>query len=324
MTHATRTTAHRALSILGAVALLLAFASPAAADSGTAAAAATGAARSAPGATTTVTSEVAAQPDVTLSLPVFRSGLSQPVLATNAGDGTNRVYVVEKAGRIKVLSASGGYLGTLLNITDRTSKGGEQGLLGLAFHPNYESNLQVLRLLHGPCAGDERIVEYRSSSNGLATVGGRGLLFDPGPVLQPQRRDDGVRQDGFLYIGTGDGGSAGDPGNRAQSLNSLLGRYPHRREHAHGDASVQHRARTRTSAGPASTESSRAASATRGDGRSSTSPVTSGSAMSDRASYEEINKYPWTGNGPGRGPTTAGARLEALPPIQRMLLQPDT
>ena len=87
---------------------------------------------------------------MTLSLPVFRSGLSQPVLATNAGDGTNRVYVVEKAGRIKVLSASGGYLGTLLNITDRTSKGGEQGLLGLAFHPNYESNLQVLRLLHGP------------------------------------------------------------------------------------------------------------------------------------------------------------------------------
>ena len=112
---------------------------------------------------------------MTLSLPVFRSGLSQPVLATNAGDGTNRVYVVEKAGRIKVLSASGGYLGTLLNITDRTSKGGEQGLLGLAFHPNYESNHKYY-VYYTDRAGDERIVEYRSSSNGLATVGGRGLL----------------------------------------------------------------------------------------------------------------------------------------------------
>ena len=139
MTHATRTTAHRAPLILGAVAPRSVLA-PAAADPGTAAAAATGAARSAPGATTTVTSRGSLQPDVTLSPRVFRSGLSQPVLATNAGDGTNRVYVVEKAGRIKVLSASGGYLGTLLNITDRTSKGGEQ-FLGLAFHPNYESNL---------------------------------------------------------------------------------------------------------------------------------------------------------------------------------------
>ena len=135
MTHATRRTVRRPLALFGAIALAATIAGPAAAEPRT------DVARDAALTTSVADARPAAlQPALTLSLPVFRSGLSQPVFATHAGDGTGRVYIVEKAGRIKVLSAGGSYLGTLLNITDRTSKGGEQGLLGLAFHPDYETN----------------------------------------------------------------------------------------------------------------------------------------------------------------------------------------
>ena len=168
--------------------------------------------------------DAALQPDLTLTLSVFRPSLTQPVFATNAGDGTGRVYVVEKPGRIKVLSENGSsYLGTLLNITDRTSKGGEQGLLGLAFHPDYETNHRYY-VNYTDRAGDTQIVEYRSSASGLSTVAGRRLLT----IAQPYSNHNGgalaFGDDGDLYIATGDGGSAGDPGNRAQSLNSLLGK----------------------------------------------------------------------------------------------------
>jgi glucose/arabinose dehydrogenase len=219
VTEATRRTLRRSLTILGALALVATIATPAIAEPRTQAAP-----DAAPGAATrTSVANAALEPAVTLSLTAFRTGLSQPLFATNAGDGTGRVYIVEKAGRIKVLSSAGGYLGTLLNITDRTSKGGEQGLLGLAFHPNYETNHKYY-VNYTDRAGDTRIVEYRSSSNGLATVGGRGLLT----IQQPYANHNGgmlaFGPDENLYISTGDGGSAGDPSNRAQNLNSLLGK----------------------------------------------------------------------------------------------------
>lgn len=221
MTHATRRTIRRPLSIIGALALVVAIGSPAAAEP--ASDTSTGVTRTSATGATSAAAEATLGPDITLTLSAFRTGLSQPLFATHAGDGTGRVYVVEKAGRIKVLSSGGGYLGTLLNITDRTSKGGEQGLLGLAFHPDYETNHRYY-VNYTDRAGDTRIVEYRSSSNGLSTVGGRGLLT----IQQPYSNHNGgmlaFGDDGYLYISTGDGGSAGDPGNRAQNLNSLLGK----------------------------------------------------------------------------------------------------
>jgi glucose/arabinose dehydrogenase len=158
-----------------------------------------------------------------LKLTPFRTGLSQPIFATNAGDGTNRVYIVEKAGRIKVLSGSGSYLGTMLDIRDRTSKGSEQGLLGLAFHPDYEHN-HLYYADYTDRHGDTVIVEYRTGSSGLTTAGGRRLLLIDQPFSNHNGGMLAFGADGYLYIGMGDGGSAGDPGNRAQRTDSLLGK----------------------------------------------------------------------------------------------------
>ena len=158
-----------------------------------------------------------------MSLTPFRTGLSQPIFATNAGDGTGRVYVVEKTGRIKVLSSSGSYLGTLLNISDRTSRGGEQGLLGLAFHPDYAHHHRYY-VDYTDRHGDTVIVEYRTSANGLTTTSGRRLIV----IGQPYDNHNGgmlaFGADGYLYIAMGDGGSGGDPGNRAQRSDTLLGK----------------------------------------------------------------------------------------------------
>ena len=137
-----------------------------------------------------------------MSLTPFRTGLSQPIFATNAGDGTGRVYVVEKTGRIKVLSSSGSYLGTLLNISDRTSRGGEQGLLGLAFHPDYAHHHRYY-VDYTDRHGDTVIVEYRTSANGLTTTSGRRLIV----IGQPYANHNGgmlaFGPDGYLYIGHG-------------------------------------------------------------------------------------------------------------------------
>ena len=158
-----------------------------------------------------------------MTLTPFRTGFSQPIFATTARDGTDRVYVVEKAGRIKVLNSNGSYLGTLLDIHDRTSKGGEQGLLGLAFHPDYAQNHRYY-VDYTDRSGDTVIVEYRTSANGLTTTSGRRLIV----IGQPYANHNGgmlaFGADGYLYIGMGDGGSGGDPGNRAQRNDTLLGK----------------------------------------------------------------------------------------------------
>jgi glucose/arabinose dehydrogenase len=175
-------------------------------------------------ASTTASTSAPVQPDAfTLSITPFRTGLRQPIFATNAGDGTNRVYIVEKAGLIKVLSSSGGYLGTMLDIRDRTSRGSEQGLLGLAFHPDYEHNHRYY-VDYTDRSGDTVIVEYKTGSSGLTTVSGRRLIV----IGQPYANHNGgmlaFGVDGYLYIGMGDGGSGGDPGDRAQRSDSLLGK----------------------------------------------------------------------------------------------------
>jgi glucose/arabinose dehydrogenase len=229
------TRSRRPLAVLGALAIALALGSSANATT-----------PSAPDATRAVAATdpaVTLQPAAfTMTLTPFRTGLRQPIFATNAGDGTNRVYVVEKAGLIKVLSSSGGYLGTMLDIRDRTSRGSEQGLLGLAFHPNYAANHRYF-VDYTDRSGDTVIAEYRTSANGLTTTSGRRLIV----IGQPYANHNGgmlaFGADGYLYIGMGDGGSGGDPGNRAQRTDTLLGKILR--------MDVDHRTSTRPYAFPA-------------------------------------------------------------------------
>jgi glucose/arabinose dehydrogenase len=157
-----------------------------------------------------------------LVLTPFLSGLSQPVLATHAGDGSGRLFIVEKVGRIKV--RSGGRIYVFLDIRDHVSQGSEQGLLGLAFHPNYESNRKFY-INYTNTSGDTVIREVRRTSSPLraSLVGSRVVMR----VNQPFANHNGGHlafQAGLLYIGLGDGGGSGDPGNRAQNLNTLLGK----------------------------------------------------------------------------------------------------
>ncbi|MCG3199780.1 MAG: hypothetical protein GHCLOJNM_04305 [bacterium] len=165
------------------------------------------------------------------------SGFSLPLLVTHAGDGSNRLFVVQQRGRIRIIDSSGSVLPTdFLNLgstgLNRVSQSGsERGLLGLAFHPDYETNGRffVNYTLNSPAPsldGDTIVAEYTVSANpNVANTTERIIL---GPIDQPFSNHNGGHltfgPDGFLYIGLGDGGSGGDPGNRAQDLNTLLGK----------------------------------------------------------------------------------------------------
>ena len=162
---------------------------------------------------------------VTISFGRVARNLSSPIFMTHSGDNSGRLYIVEQTGRIKILQ-NGVVLATpFLNVAARISSGGERGLLGLAFHPDYATNRKFY-INYTNTAGDTVVAEYlRSTANAnVAETTGRTLLT----VDQPFSNHNGgmlaFGPDRYLYIGLGDGGSAGDPGNRAQNINNLLGK----------------------------------------------------------------------------------------------------
>jgi glucose/arabinose dehydrogenase len=170
---------------------------------------------------------VAAAPsDAHVKLTLVASGLSKPVLATTAPDGSGRVFIVEQTGRIRILK-SGRLLATpFLNIASSVSRGSEQGLLGLAFHPSFKSN-RKLYVNFTRLDGATVIREYRVSATNpnVVSPSSKRLILR---ISQPYANHNGggiaFGPDGYLYIGMGDGGSGGDPQNRAQNLSSLLGK----------------------------------------------------------------------------------------------------
>ena len=159
----------------------------------------------------------------TLSLQSFGTGFTSPVEITHAGD--SRLFVVEQTGRIKILNTNGSVNATpFLNISSIISNGGERGLLGLAFHPNYTANGYFF-VNYTNTAGNTVISRYTVSANpDVAGTTGQILMT----IAQPYSNHNGgcikFGPDGFLYIAMGDGGSAGDPENRAQNINENLGK----------------------------------------------------------------------------------------------------
>lgn len=153
----------------------------------------------------------------------------QPVDIQNAGDGSNRLFVVEQKGIISVFpnNSSANSKKTFLDITDRVSSGGEMGLLGLAFHPNYKSNgyFYVNYTTNSP---SRRTIVSRfkvGNDSDLADKSSELILLE---IAQPYSNHNGGQTSfgpgGYLYISLGDGGSGGDPQNNAQNLQSLLGK----------------------------------------------------------------------------------------------------
>jgi len=159
------------------------------------------------------------------SLAPVASGLSRPVLVTNARDGSGRLFVVEQTGMVRIISGGSLLSRPFIDLTAAVSKGGEQGLLGLAFHPKYATNGKFY-VNFTTKTGSTAINEYRVSAdaNVADRASGRRIIT----IAQPYANHNGGHiafgPDGYLYVGMGDGGSAGDPGNRAQNLNSLLGK----------------------------------------------------------------------------------------------------
>jgi glucose/arabinose dehydrogenase len=171
-------------------------------------------------------------PTLQVELVPVASGFTSPLDIQQAGDGSGRLFVVEQAGRIKIIQ-SGNVLGTpYLDISTTVSSGGETGLLGLAFHPNFTSNGCFYVNYTSTRNGNLQtfISEFRATTataNTVNTTSEQNLFT----VDQPEANHKGgglaFGNDGFLYIGLGDGGGGGDMhgtiGN-AQDLTTRLGK----------------------------------------------------------------------------------------------------
>ena len=161
-----------------------------------------------------------------ITLEPFLSGLDQPVFIGNAHDGSNRLFIVEQPGRVRVLQPGQTQPTLFLNITSRVICCGEQGLLGLAFHPQFASNRRFFVNYTRAGDGATIIAEYAVSQNdpNVADTAERVILT----IAQPFANHNGgmlaFGPDGYLYVGMGDGGAGNDPGNRAQNINELLGK----------------------------------------------------------------------------------------------------
>lgn len=156
------------------------------------------------------------------------SGLTSPVFVGNAADGSNRLFIVEQRGIIKVLQPGAATPTVFLDIQTLVQYGGEQGLLGLAFHPMYATNRRFFVYYSQKTDGTEVIAEYHTSAtdSNIADPAETRLLTIPHPTNT--NHNGGMLAfspvDKYLYIGVGDGGSGNDPPNNAQNINVLLGK----------------------------------------------------------------------------------------------------
>jgi len=160
-------------------------------------------------------------PSPPLALQEVAAGLSRPVLVASPS-GDPRLFVVEQGGDIEILSGGTTLPTPFLDLGVTT--GGEQGLLGLAFHPQYATNGKFY--VNYTINSVSRISEFTVSSNpNVANLGSERVLLQ---VQQPFSNHNGgmlhFDQNGYLVIAFGDGGSGGDPGNRAENPSSLLGK----------------------------------------------------------------------------------------------------
>jgi glucose/arabinose dehydrogenase len=154
---------------------------------------------------------------------------SQPVAIVRSEDGTNRLFVVEQQGTIRVFENSPNIAATslFLDLRDRVLFGGEQGLLGLAFHPNFAQNgfFYVDYVAANPTRTVIARFSVTSTNTNSADKNSQQILMEiPQPFSNHKGGQLAFGLDGYLYIGIGDGGSQGDPQGNAQSLAAFLGK----------------------------------------------------------------------------------------------------
>jgi len=162
-----------------------------------------------------------------LTLQLVTANLTFPVFMTAPPGDSTRLFIVEKGGRIRILTVATGSLATFLDISGLISTVGERGLLGMAFDPNYGSNGNFY-VFYTNGSGNLVIARFQRSA-------GDPNVADAAPAAILQTIDHSVNTnhnggmlafgpDGCLYAGTGDGGGSGDSDNKAQSLSTKLGK----------------------------------------------------------------------------------------------------
>jgi len=159
-------------------------------------------------------------PNVTFNLPLY---------VTHSNDGTNRIFVVQKGGTIVVLNndSTTNVTNVFLNISNKLSSGSERGLLGLAFHPDYATNGYFYVNYTRSGDGANMVSRFNVSTgnpNKADSLSEQTLTTVSDPFSNHNGGILFFGLDGYLYVGMGDGGSGGDPGNRAQNVNELLGK----------------------------------------------------------------------------------------------------
>jgi glucose/arabinose dehydrogenase len=164
-------------------------------------------------------------PTPQVDLELVLADLDQPLFVTGAGDGGGRLFVVERPGRIKVLRPEATVPTTFLDITDRVGAGGERGMLGLAFHPQYRENGRFFVAYSSVTDGATVVAEYHVSQADadVAEPDERRVLTIPQLSEIHHSGMLAFGADHLLYISVGDS-NQGDPDDNAQNVNSLLGK----------------------------------------------------------------------------------------------------
>ncbi|MAB78574.1 MAG: hypothetical protein CMJ89_04390 [Planctomycetes bacterium] len=161
-----------------------------------------------------------------LSTELFAQGFARPVHLTAPPGDTSRVFVCEQhTGRVEIVELPSGNILSTPFVDVAVATGNEQGLLSMAFHPDYASN-GLFYISRNQGGGATRVTEHQVTAN--PNVGSATVLRTIVAWNQPFTNHNGGQiafgPDGYLYVGLGDGGSANDPGNRAQNGNDLLGK----------------------------------------------------------------------------------------------------
>jgi glucose/arabinose dehydrogenase len=168
-----------------------------------------------------------------ISVQIVAEGFSAPTYLTHAGDGSGRLFVTEQEGRIRILQDGVVQSRPFLDITDRVAaNASERGLLSVAFPPDYASKgyfyVNYTRVADSQSRGEGNtiVARYRISDNpDVADAASERVILE---IAQPEGNHNGGQlafgPDGYLYIGMGDGGGAGDPEENAQDTTTLLGK----------------------------------------------------------------------------------------------------